>query len=63
MAYGVLKGLHQVSYDNDQYRAVVKDPVTKEPVLVSIHLLTMRGAIRDSSALGHYFSHASYIQA
>jgi hypothetical protein len=52
--HGVWRGLQQVSYENDQYRSTVKN-VDREPVLVSVNVLTMRGAIRESNDLAlHY---------
>ena len=57
------RGLQQISYDNDQYRATIRN-ACGDVVLVSTRLETMSGAIKDSNYLGHYFacSEAAHIQ-
>jgi len=56
-AYGIWRGLQQVSYDNDQYRAVVKNEV-REPIFISTKVQSMHEAIRETDALAkHWRAH------
>jgi hypothetical protein len=53
-AHGVWRGLQQVSYSRNQYRAVVKNEA-REPVFVSTKIQPMREAIRETDALAKHW--------
>lgn len=54
-AHGVWRGLQQVSYSRDQYRATIKDGDSREVVFVSTKVQPMREAIRETDALAKHW--------
>lgn len=53
-SYGIWRGLQQVSYANDLYRAVVKDD-DRQVVFVSTKIQSMGEAMREADALAKHW--------